>query len=289
MKQSIYVAGPMRGYEAFNFPAFDEATKWLRRLGYEVCNPAEHDRDVYGEITPENAEGKGFDLRAALAFDLDWIARNADAVAVLDGWEESNGANAEVALAHALGIPVVPWYHIGYTLDIAQTTNRIEPTKLGQSRVLYVQELPTPPQGVLYGDLRALDLDAEQFADRALATHGEIRTTSQTGGDKGVKPARFDLLPTYPLEQIAEHFGRGASKYAAHNWRRGYELSKSYAALQRHAWSWWAGNEVDADGWPHLAAVGFHALALLQLLHDIEEGRLPAEFDDRYQRTGVRQ
>lgn len=94
----VYVSGPMRSIADLNYPAFDEATARLRELGHEVFNPAERDQEQDGD----------FDLRKALAEDLDWIARRADAVAVLPGWEKSLGAQAEVALARALALPVAP-------------------------------------------------------------------------------------------------------------------------------------------------------------------------------------
>lgn len=85
-----------------------------------------------------------------------------------------------------------------------------------------------------------------------------------TGGEKGTKLARFDLIPPRALEALAEHYGKGAEKYEDRNWERGYDWSLSFAALQRHAWSFWGGEDVDTDnGQPHLAAVAFHAFALL--------------------------
>lgn len=95
----------------------------------------------------------------------------------------------------------------------------------------------------------------------------EIRTTSETGGEKGTKPARFDLLPVGPLTTVAELYGKGAEKYADHNWRRGYEWSKSYAALMRHATQFWGGEDRDEEtGLPHMASVAFHALALIEFM-----------------------
>lgn len=108
---------------------------------------------------------------------------------------------------------------------------------------------------------------------------GEVRTTSATGGDKGVKPARFDLIPVGPLTQLAELYARGAEKYAEHNWRNGYEWSKSYAALMRHATQFWNGEMNDAEtGMPHMTSVIFHAMALLEFTE-----RFP-DYDDRYVR-----
>lgn len=133
----------------------------------------------------------------------------------------------------------------------------------------------------------------------------EIRTTSSTGGQKGVKIARHDLIPAGPLNALAEHFGRGALKYDDNQWRKGYEWSKSYAALQRHLNAFWRGEDYDvcsndvggcayetADGKPftplehdtcynhtgshHLAAAAWHVFALLEFV-EIHPGH-----DDRF-------
>jgi hypothetical protein len=73
----------------------------------------------------------------------------------------------------------------------------------------------------------------------------ETRTTSSSGGQKGVKLERFDLIPVGPLTSLATHFGRGARKYDDNQWRKGYEWSKSYAAKQRHDNLFWAGFDYD--------------------------------------------
>ena len=105
----------------------------------------------------------------------------------------------------------------------------------------------------------------------------ETRTTSSTGGQKGVKAQRHSLLPKQGLDAIAEVFNFGASKYAAHNWRRGYEWSKSYDALIRHLTAFWDGETNDPEsGLPHLAHAGFHVLVLLTYM-DEQPG-----FDDRW-------
>lgn len=105
----------------------------------------------------------------------------------------------------------------------------------------------------------------------------ETRTTSRTGGQKGVKDARFDLIPVGALTQLAEHYGVGARKYADNQWRKGYEWSKSYAALQRHLTAWWAGEDVDEEtGSSHMAAVAWHAFTLLTFISE------HPDFDDRY-------
>lgn len=111
------------------------------------------------------------------------------------------------------------------------------------------------------------------------ASQGEVRVTASTGGQKGRKLARFDLLPP-ALWQVAELYGRGAEKYDEWNWRKGYEWSLSYAALQRHANLFWAGEDYDQEtGCAHMASVAFHALALLTFMEE------HPELDDRFKRT----
>lgn len=73
----------------------------------------------------------------------------------------------------------------------------------------------------------------------------EVRTTSSTGGQKGVKAERFDLIPIGPLSELARHYAAGAKKYDDHQWRQGYEWSKSYNALIRHLTAFWAGEDYD--------------------------------------------
>lgn len=98
--QAIYVCGPMRGHDDLNFPAFDKAADELRAAGYDVFNPADHDREF------ESRWGAPPTTRQALTVDVRWICTQADGIAVLSGWEESLGAQAEVALARAIGLPV---------------------------------------------------------------------------------------------------------------------------------------------------------------------------------------
>jgi hypothetical protein len=99
--KSIYVAGPMRGYELFNFPAFDAASAVLRAQGWEVFSPAEHDRAT--GFDPSNTEMVGFDVTAAFRWDIETLL-HVDTVYFLRGWEASQGANTEHAIAVSLGL-----------------------------------------------------------------------------------------------------------------------------------------------------------------------------------------
>ncbi|HQT62764.1 DUF4406 domain-containing protein [Acidiphilium sp.] len=113
----IYVAGPMTGFPFFNYPAFHDAAAQLREQGHHVFNPAERDIERHDgvDISAGNAVGclaqaaaqHGFSRREALTDDLMWICREAEAIALLPGWERSSGARAEHATALALGLEVI--------------------------------------------------------------------------------------------------------------------------------------------------------------------------------------
>ncbi len=97
------------------------------------------------------------------------------------------------------------------------------------------------------------------------ADSSEKRVRNATGGEKGVKAQRFDLIPPNVLWQVAEHFGKGAEKYAPRNWEQGCDWSLWFSAMQRHAWQFWGGEDIDPEtGTRHLCAVIFHAMCLLE-------------------------
>ncbi len=108
---------------------------------------------------------------------------------------------------------------------------------------------------------------------------GEERVVNKTtGGAKGRKAQRFELLPYDALGKVAEVYAAGATKYEDRNWERGYEWSLSFGALQRHLAAFWQGEDNDPEfGLPHLAHAAFHVLGLLHYSLDDRY----AEMDDR--------
>lgn len=90
----LYLAGPMTGFEDFNFPAFNKMAADLRGRGYIVENPAEH-----GVVADA-------DWTDYMAYDLTRLGL-CGMVAVLPGWENSKGARLEVHIARELGMKVV--------------------------------------------------------------------------------------------------------------------------------------------------------------------------------------
>ena len=73
---------------------------------------------------------------------------------------------------------------------------------------------------------------------------------------------RYDLVPTEPLEAIAEVMTYGANKYGANNWQN-VEDDRYYAALMRHLIAWRKGQIYDKEsGLQHLK----HALCNVAFL-----------------------
>jgi hypothetical protein len=107
--KTIYIAGPMTGYPRYNYPAFDEAERHLRELGWNVANPAAMSRAVGFDETKDTPTKEFMDW--AIRADVEAVL-NADALCVLPGWKESRGAKAEAALAVWRDIPIFGWPHV---------------------------------------------------------------------------------------------------------------------------------------------------------------------------------
>lgn len=92
----------------------------------------------------------------------------------------------------------------------------------------------------------------------------EVRVTDPTtGGQKGQKLDRYDLIPPEAEQALAHHYGVGCAKYEDRNWERGYRWSLSVGALRRHLGQWLLGESYDVEtGSHHLIAVAWHAFAL---------------------------
>ena len=97
-----------------------------------------------------------------------------------------------------------------------------------------------------------------------MTNEGEVRVVDEkTGGIKGQKLARFDLIPPEVEWALAEHYGRGCLKYQDRNWELGYKWSLSVGALRRHLSQWLMRESYDQEtGGHHLIAVIWHATAL---------------------------
>jgi len=86
----------------------------------------------------------------------------------------------------------------------------------------------------------------------------------------------WDLIPKYPLEQIAKVMTKGAEKYAPHNWCKGMPWSEVEGSLLRHFYAYQSGEDFDEEsGLYHMAHVAVNAMFL------IDYYRSNPQFDNR--------
>lgn len=82
----------------------------------------------------------------------------------------------------------------------------------------------------------------------------------------GGKPA-FHLIPPGPLFQLAELYEAGAQKYKPRNWELGISWGRIFAAIMRHLWAFWGGEELDPEtGIPHPIHAAWGCLALVEYM-----------------------
>ena len=111
-----YIAGPMRGYPMFNWPAFKLATKLWKIYGYDITSPADMDEAEDG-LDPIADPAKADDqvasygremvdkiVRRDIEVVMDLDAERGDCLLMLPGWRESTGAMAEYSLAKWRGL-----------------------------------------------------------------------------------------------------------------------------------------------------------------------------------------
>lgn len=107
---------------------------------------------------------------------------------------------------------------------------------------------------------------------------------------KGVKfdggKLPLDFWSPYALEATAEILGLGAEKYDPYNWAKGLSYRRVFAALLRHLWAWWRGEDNDSEWNKHHLS---HAMCCLMfLLHYEMLKEKYLEFDDRpYSDTNI--
>jgi hypothetical protein len=99
--KKLFISGPMTGLPDDNFPAFNFASYQLRAVGVRVENPAEN---------PAQPDWQSY-LRQAIR-QLSYC----DGVWLLQGWEDSRGAQLEHEIAIRLGLPV---FYPGERFDLA--------------------------------------------------------------------------------------------------------------------------------------------------------------------------
>ena len=102
--KTIYISGPMKNMTDGNMPAFDEAEKQLKQLGFDVLNPHKICEKLNTKFF---GMGKSPEYEDYLKEDIIQMLSKCDTVLVLPGWRQSKGAKLEIANAIACGLDVV--------------------------------------------------------------------------------------------------------------------------------------------------------------------------------------
>ena len=99
VEKKVFIAGPMRGYEKYNFPKFDMIEKILKDHNIECVNPGRisrkfKEKDVNSDIAVYNE-------MVRLQQEAE---KTCNAILLLDGWQWSKGVQLEVKTAAELGM-----------------------------------------------------------------------------------------------------------------------------------------------------------------------------------------
>jgi hypothetical protein len=118
----VYLGGPMRGHDNYNFNEFSKGEAYLKWLGHDVVSPHTIDIDegyvsvafvqVYHGPTEQWYDHfydvkltDEFRVEKALQRDIREIL-DCDAIALLPGWSSSEGARLEFQVAVGIGLYV---------------------------------------------------------------------------------------------------------------------------------------------------------------------------------------
>lgn len=208
----LYLCGRIRGGTGYK-AAFARAAAALRAAGYEVFNPVEHIDGVADSDEVHSEELGAERRREALAQDLAWIARYAHGIANLRSARSSPGAQAEMALARAIGVPI---HNVDDWVDLAPAGEQAAAGKI------HIPAGPFTPS----------DIDALGLTIQGVAAH--CRECDDPAECPGVP-----VIPPEPLGDVSTQLGQAAL------------LSHTIAsALQEKGLEWFAGNGVFSVGIP---------------------------------------
>lgn len=94
--ERVYISGPMTGIKDNNFPAFYEAEKKLKAMGYKTVNPAKNVITVL-----QYPEWEDYISAAILSM------KGCTCIYFLQGWENSYGARIEKLVAEKNGMKTI--------------------------------------------------------------------------------------------------------------------------------------------------------------------------------------
>lgn len=114
-------------------------------------------------------------------------------------------------------------------------------------------------------DKIAYDLSHEAYEENVAKTRGTAVGKDGSGkDDRADGKLRWDLLPLAEIEDIVRVYTEGAKKYADSSWQDIPDGFNRYlGALMRHLVAYTKGERYDKEGFMHLSAVCWNAIALL--------------------------
>jgi len=277
--KTVYLSGAMRGIPFWNFDSFDDASEWLRKNGYNVISPAEHDREVDPDcvLAPEYLTGGDTSpgtFHKLIGWDLAQIASpECDGVVLLPGWEASVGVAHELYTARACGKPVDEYRTGDGTLSVAgshwlaELDEDVQLKRQNAAKVEKINDAFAQRHGFGTTTVKA-DASGTGYVTKDSGERVEFDSGMRRDTQEG-KP-RYDLIPTLPLRRLADLYTRGAVKYGDYNWQKANspeELARFKSSAFRHFIQWFDG-EADED---HGIAVCWNIFAVLWLEHKLDE------------------
>ena len=263
----------MRNLPLLNFPAFDAARDRLFIQGWDVISPADLDREAGFDpvINGYDFASEEF-MKKARKRDIAAIEDRADALCLLPGWENSDGARGELWYANWKGIPIYTFPSMLLAGNLVTDFDAFT-VHTGSFGTVNVNKKPGKIPEKLLTALSTSHTDESGLKDsgeRREFASGSVRDMAE---GKGMP----SLMPILALIALSQHFEKGCKKYGKRNWEQGQPYSSFYESADRHMKKWFGGAE-DED---HLVAYVWNAICQRETDLRVKKGILPKELDDR--------
>lgn len=133
------------------------------------------------------------------------------------------------------------------------------------TKAYFLNEMPSEYQQQFRDYFHSIKTINPVFANRpASASTPLLLTPAPEGRKDDDGKNRFDLLPPDALSEVVRVYTFGAGKYGDRNWEQGLRWGRVFAAICRHLFSWWRGEDHDPEtGINHLAHAAWGCLTLL--------------------------
>lgn len=261
MNQRAYLSGPMRGLPELNHAAFVDAAERLRKHGqYDVVSPVEYDGMPWydqDDVAAPPLDVQMWDLEQASTCDM---------IILLPGWEDSEGATAEVAAALWNKVPCYTYHERGvdqYMLKVVQPTINWEAPAV-YPKDPTVGRRPSPPSPPVLPDA-----DTKQktftFATTAVPdtssktrpsswtskerlTDTPVIRTFETGATRDTDEGKYDfegflspeVLYAFAAYMHKHRLQKDGTLRDGDNWQKGMPRQECMKSLLRHIIDLWS-------------------------------------------------